>query len=145
MAPTSALVGRLAEAGRKPIFLFGFFVLPIRGVLYTLWHDPYYLVSVQILDGIASGIFSVLSILVVADLTKGTGRFNLTQGMLATAIGIGGFFSNLIAGFVVQKAGYDVGFLMLAAIAVVAFAVLWFFVPETKAKKKQGSDTAAHA
>ncbi len=146
MTPTSALVGRLAEGGRKPIFLFGFAVLPIRGVLYTLWHNPYYLVSVQILDGIASGIFSVLSVLVVADLTKGTGRFNLTQGMLATAVGLGGFLSNLMAGFLVQKAGYNVGFLTLAAIAAVAFAVLLFFVPESKtdkAEKKQGSDKAA--
>ena len=145
MAPTSALVGRLAAAGRKPIFLVGFGVLPIRGVLYTIWHDPYYLVAVQILDGVASGIFSVLSILVIADLTRGTGRFNLTQGLLAACIGIGSFLSNLLAGFVVQKAGYNVGFLMLAAIAVVAFGVLLFFVPESKTdktEKKQGSDRA---
>lgn len=140
MAPISALVGRLAEAGRKPIFLFGFGVLPIRGVLYTLWHDPFYLVAVQILDGVASGIFSVLSVLMIADLTRGTGRFNLTQGLLAACIGIGSFFSNLIAGFVVQRAGYDVGFLMLAGIAAVAFAVLLFFVPETKTEKKARRD-----
>jgi len=146
MTPTSALVGRLAEAGRKPIFLFGFAVLPIRGVLYTLNTDPYYLVSIQILDGVASGIFSVLSVLIIADFTKGTGRFNLTQGMLFTAIGLGGFLSNLMAGFLVQKAGYNVGFLTLAAIAVVAFVVLLFFVPESKTGKtgkKQGGDKAA--
>ena len=145
MAPTSVLVGRLAEGGRKPIFLLGFAVLPIRGVLYTLWHNPYYLVSIQILDGVASGIFSVLSVLVIADFTKGTGRFNLTQGLLATAVGLGGFFSNLLAGFLVQKAGYNVGFLTLAAIAAVAFAVLLFFVPESKTdtQKKPGRDKAA--
>jgi MFS family permease len=74
---------------------------------------------VQILDGIAGGIFGVLSVLMVADLTKGSGRFNVTQGMLATSIGIGAGLSNLLAGFVVQKAGYNVGFLMLAALAAV--------------------------
>jgi len=134
MVPTANLVGRLASAGRKPVFLVGFAVLPIRGVLYTLTTNPYLLVSVQILDGIAGGIFGVLSVLVVADLTKGSGRFNITQGALNTAIGVGAGLSNLIAGFVVQKAGYDAGFLMLAAIAAVATGVFWFFVPESKEK-----------
>jgi MFS family permease len=135
MVPTANIAGRLATNGRKPIFLLGFAVLPIRGVLYTLSNNPYFLVSVQILDGIGAGIFGVLSVLIVADLTKGTGRFNVTQGMLNTAIGIGAGLSNLLAGFVVQKAGYNVGFLMLAAIAAVATGVFWFLVPETNTQK----------
>ncbi|MEH2153699.1 MFS transporter [Nostoc sp.] len=132
MIPVSNLAGRFAHTARKPIFLLGFAVLPIRGVLYTLSDNPYFLVSVQILDGIAGGIFGVLSVLMVADLTKGTGRFNVTQGMLNTAIGVGAGLSNVLAGFVVKSAGYNVGFLILAAIAVVALAVFWFYVPETK-------------
>ena len=132
MIPTATWAGRLANAGRKPIFLLGFGVLPIRGVLYTLSNNPYFLVSVQILDGIGAGIFGVLSVLMVADLTKRTGRFNPTQGMLNTAIGIGAALSNLMAGFLGQKAGYNVGFLTLAAIAAVATMVFWLLVPETK-------------
>ena len=102
MIPIANLAGRLTNAGRKPIFLLGA-VLPIRGVLYTLSDNPYFLVSVQILDGIAGGIFGVLSVLVVTDLTKGTGRFNVTQGAPNTAIGIGAALSNLLAGFVVRS------------------------------------------
>jgi predicted MFS family arabinose efflux permease len=132
MIPSSNLAGRLTENGRKPIFLLAFAVLPIRGVLYTLSDNPYFLVSVQILDGVAGGIFGVLSILMIADLTRGTGRFNLTQGMLNTAVGIGAGLSNLLAGLVVQRAGYNAGFLMLAAIAMVALIVFWLCVPETK-------------
>jgi predicted MFS family arabinose efflux permease len=47
-------------------------------------------------------------------------------------LAIGAGLSNVLAGIVVQKAGYTAGFLMLAAIATVALAVFWFYVPETK-------------
>ncbi|MBW4471864.1 MAG: MFS transporter [Stenomitos rutilans HA7619-LM2] len=132
MIPASNLTGRLTETGRKPLFLLGFAVLPIRGVLYTLSSNPYFLVSVQILDGVAGGIFGVLSVLMIADLTRGTGRFNVTQGMLSTAVGIGAGLSNVLAGIVVQQAGYNAGFWLLAVIAVIALVVFWLYVPETK-------------
>ena len=78
---TNRSVGHKADRwGRKPIFLAGFAVLPIPGVLYTLAQNPYALVSIQVLDGIGAGIFGALFFIVVADLTKGTGRYNLAQG-----------------------------------------------------------------
>ena len=81
MIPVALVASRLATSwGRKPVFLIGFGVLPIRGLLYCLSINPVYLVAVQLLDGIGAGIFGVISVLVVADLTRGTGRFNLTQG-----------------------------------------------------------------
>jgi hypothetical protein len=46
-------------------------------------------VAIQILDGIAAAIFGVVPVLVIADLTKGTIRFNLTLGAVTTAVGIG--------------------------------------------------------
>ena len=123
---------RLAASwGRKPVFLIGFAVLPVRGLLYCLSVNPYYLVGVQLLDGIGAGIFGVVSVLVVADLTKGTGRFNLTQGALATATGVGAGLSNLLAGFVVKAAGFDAGFITLAAIAGAATLFFALAMPET--------------
>lgn len=135
MIPVSGLAGQFAGRwGRKAIFLIAFTVLPIRGVLYTLSDNPYFLVSVQVLDGIAAGIFGVLWVLIVADLTKGTGRFNLVQGAIATATGLGASLSNLIAGFIVKAAGYNAAFLTLAAIAGVALLVFGLLMPETKVK-----------
>lgn len=134
MVPVALIASRLAASwGRKPVFLIGFGVLPVRGVLYCLSVNPYYLVGVQLLDGIGAGIFGVVSVLVVADLTKGTGRFNLTQGALATATGIGAGLSNVLAGFVVKEAGFDAGFLTLAVIAAGALAFFAFAMPETRA------------
>ena len=132
MVPVAIVASRLAASwGRKPVFLIGFSVLPVRGLLYYLSVNPYYLIGVQLLDGIGAGIFGVASVLVVADLTKGTGRFNFTQGALAMATGVGAGLSNLLAGFVVKAAGFDAGFIVLAAIATAAAVFFAVAMPET--------------
>ena len=74
------------------------------------------------------------SVLVVADLTQGSGRFNLTLGAIGTAVGIGASLSQVIAGSIVHHFGYDRGFLFLAAVAAVALGILYFFMPETRDK-----------
>jgi predicted MFS family arabinose efflux permease len=117
--------------GRKPLLLIAFGVLPIRGVLYTLTSNGALLVAIQVMDGIGAGIFGVVSVLVIADLTRGTGRFNLTLGAITTAVGIGAALSQVIAGTIVHHAGYSAGFLFLAGVASVAFAILYFSMPET--------------
>lgn len=130
-SPSGRLAGSL---GRKPLLLIAFGVLPIRGLLYTLTGNTYFLVAIQILDGIAAGIFGVVSILVIADLTRGTGRFNLTQGAIATAVGIGASLSQVIAGSIVHHSSNRLGFLFLAGVAVAALALFWLFMPETNGR-----------
>ncbi len=125
-------VGRLASVwGRKRLLLIGFAVLPIRALLYTLTHNAAALVSIQILDGIGAVVFGVVSVLVIADLTKGTGRFNLAQGFIATAVGIGASLSQVCAGTMAHRFGYDAAFLFLAGIAGAAFVLFLTFMPET--------------
>ena len=128
----AAWAGRTAGTwGRKPLLLLGFSVLPVRGILYTLTSNIYLLVGIQVLDGIGAGIFGVVSVLVVADLTRGTGRFNLTLGAIATAVGIGAALSQTIAGAIVHHFGDRAGFLFLASVAAAALLMLWLFMPET--------------
>jgi MFS family permease len=132
IAVTAAGIGKRAAAkGRKPLLLLGFGVLPIRGVLYTLTHAAGTLIAIQMLDGVANAIFGIVSILVVKDRTQGTGRFNVAAGSLATMVGIGAATSTTIGGVLIQHLGYRASFLGLAGIALVAFALLWFAVPET--------------
>lgn len=129
----AAAAGRKAGTlGRKPLLLVGFAVLPIRGVLYTLTSNTAVLVAIQILDGIGAGIFGVVSVLVIADLTRGTGRFNLTLGAITAAVGIGAALSQVIAGSIVHHVGSRAGFLFLATVAAAALAILYFFMPETR-------------
>jgi len=131
--PLGIWIGRRASVSkRKPLYSIAFIALPIRGLLYTLNDNPYFLVSVQLLDGVGAGTFGIMQLLVIADLTKGTGRFNVTQGAIGTAVGIGASLSNLVAGYVAKYAGYDAAFLSMAAIALSALVFFWFAMPETK-------------
>jgi MFS family permease len=131
----AAWSGRKASSwGRKPLLLIAFGVLPIRAVLYTLTSNTVALVAIQILDGIGAGIFGVVSILVIADLTQGSGRFNVTLGAISTAVGTGAALSQTIAGTIVHHFSFDAGFLFLAAIAAAAFSILNVFMPETREK-----------
>ncbi len=116
MLPVALAVGHTADRfGRKPILLLGFAVLPVRAVLYTLSDSAPWLIAVQVLDGVGAGIFGAITPLIVADLMRGTGRFNLAQGAVATAQGIGASLSGLSAGIIVDRAGYSAAFLTSGA------------------------------
>ncbi|WP_380070874.1 MFS transporter [Dankookia sp. GCM10030260] len=135
MVPMAMLVGARADAwGRKRLFLVGFAVLALRGVLYTLSDDPWWLLAVQAMDGVGAGLFGALFPVIVADLTKGTGHFNVSLGAVATAQGIGASVSNAAAGFVVVQAGYDTAFLALAGLATLGGLLFWWLMPETAAR-----------
>jgi MFS family permease len=132
MLPIALLVGRTADSwGRKPLFLAGFAILPVRAVLYTLSDNSFWLVGVQVLDGVGAGIFGALTPLVIADIMRGTGRYNLAQGAIATVQGIGASLSGLAAGVIVDHFGYSAAFLTLGAAALVAVFVFAIWMPET--------------
>ena len=133
MIPIAGWVGKNADRwGRKPLSLIAFSAVLLRALLCTLNKAPWYLVAVQGLDGIASGIFTVLIVVIVADLTQGSGRFNLAQGLVQTLVGVGAALSNLAIGFLAKVAGYNAGFFSVAVIAAIGLGWYWFAVPETK-------------
>jgi MFS family permease len=132
MLPVALLAGVKANQwGRKPVLLIGFAVLPVRALLYTISNDSAWLIAVQLLDGIGAGIWGVLTPLIVADLMRGTGRYNLALGAVVTAQGIGASLSGLAAGLIVDHSGYDAAFATSAGVALLALAVLGLGVPET--------------
>ena len=133
MIPVAILTGKLADPwGRKPLFLIGFAVLALRGILYTLGKGAAYLIAVQSMDGVGAAIFGVLWVIIISDLARGTGRFNLLQGAIQAALGLGAFLSNVLAGFVVKSLGHNAGFLGLAGIASIGLVFFALFMPETK-------------
>ncbi|MEM0908419.1 MAG: MFS transporter [Pseudomonadota bacterium] len=146
MTVMAIICGRTADRwGRKPLFLFAFAILPFRAVLYTLTDEPVLLVAIQALDGVANGIFAIIFLLIISDVTKGTGRFNVAQGALATLIGVGATLSNLTAEWVVQIFSYDVAFLGLGSVAFVGAIIFFIFMPETAAHASRARDAASSA
>jgi MFS family permease len=133
VAASSPWVGLRAQTwGRRPLLLIGFAALPVRGLLFATVTNPELLVLVQILDGVTAAVFSVMVPLVVADLTRDTGHFNLGQGIIGTFVGIGASLSATLAGYMTDHLGSATAFAGLAAIALAGFAVVWLLMPETR-------------
>ncbi len=140
VALLSPWVGRQAERwGRRPLLIAGFAALPLRGLLFATVNDPYLLVAVQLLDGLTGAVLAVMVPLTIADLTRGTGRFNLTQGMVGTMTGIGASLSPTFAGFVSDTFGSNYAFLGLAAIAVLGFLAVTLLMPDTRPSSDSAS------
>ncbi len=133
VALMSPSVGRKAQAwGRRPLMLMAFAALAVRGVLFATVKDPYLLVAVQAFDGITAAVFSVMVPLVVADIAYGSGHFNLAQGIVGTATGIGASLSTVLAGYASDKFGSNVAFTGLAGVAALGLVLIWFAMPETR-------------
>jgi len=133
VAAISPWVGRKTRVwGRRPLLLLGLAALPIRGVLFATISDPHLVVIVQVLDGITAAVFAVLVPLIIADATFGSGHFNLAQGMVGTATGLGASVSPVLAGYISDHFGTSAAFFALAGIAMASLAWAYALMPETR-------------
>jgi MFS family permease len=133
VALLSPWVGRKAQQwGRRPLILIGFAALPIRAALFAFVSNPYLLVAAQVLDGISAAALGVLVPLVIADVTRGSGHFNLAQGVVGSGVGIGASLSMTLAGYMSDGFGSSVAFLGLAGFATLGFVLVAAFMPETR-------------
>ncbi|MCJ2082739.1 MFS transporter [Methylobacterium sp. J-090] len=133
LAVSGPAVGRAAERwGRRPLLLIGFAALPIRGLLFAYTSSPELLVAIQVFDGISAAVFGVMVPLVVSDVTRGTGRFNIALGAVGTAMGIGAALSTSLAGIMADRLGSHSAFLGLAVVGFAGFVMIALIMPETR-------------
>jgi len=130
--------------GRKPLFMAGLLTLPLRCFLIIFWKDAgeAWLLSTQILDGVGGGFFGLLHPYLVADITFGSGRFNVIMGLTASCFGLGGTLSNLLGQMVVEKYGHVAsltGSMFLSVIPIVLFALA---MPETAGSRGKNAKSA---
>jgi predicted MFS family arabinose efflux permease len=145
MIAVAPLAGRLAERGRKWLYLIAFVLVPVRAVAFAFIDDRETLMALQIVDGLGAGVYGVLTILMMADLGKGTGHFNLLQGTTYTVIALGVAASNVLAGVLVSSFGYAVAFCTLAGVGTVASIYFVLFVPETNPGQEAPAGLSAAA
>jgi MFS family permease len=126
-------VGRSANSwGRRPLLILCFAALAARGALFAVIRDPGVVIAVQALDGISAAVLGVLVPLVVADIMGGSGRFNLTLGIVGAAVGIGAAMSTTLAGYAMDHLGGLLTFSLLTSVAVCGLSLVWFMLPETR-------------
>ncbi len=127
--------GRAHRWGRRPLLLIAVSALVVRGCLFAFVRDPELLILVQVLDGITAAIIGVLVPLTVVDVAFGTGHFNLAQGIVGTATGLGASISTLFAGYLSDRYDSEIAFLTLSGVALIALALIWLAMPETRPQR----------
>ena len=133
-------MGQLAESrGRRPLLLIGLSALVVRALLFAVTTNQFLLIGIQLLDGVSGSTLGVLTALIVADLTNGTGRFNLAQGFVGTLGGTGASLSTAFFGLIFGNFGSAIGFFSIAGVALTTVFVAWSMMPETRPSSKKAN------
>jgi MFS family permease len=112
--------------------LVGFCALPVRAVLLSMVHDPFWVIPIQALDGLGGAAFGVMTPLVAADLSGHGGRFNLRMGILGAAVGLAAAASNVATGLIATHLGARTAFDVLAVTGICAVMMVGLGMPETR-------------
>lgn len=124
MVPVAICAGLVADRiDRVWLLLFACCILPVRGIVAAVAHDPMWLVPIQMMDACGAGTLGVAVPILAADVTWGTGRTQSALGFLAMMQGIGASLSNTLGGVLVAWFGWSSGFLGLAFPALFAFGL----------------------
>jgi len=67
--------------GRKSLLLVGLITEVVRALLFATSSAYWVLVVGQLLNGISAATVTVITVLIITDLTTGSGRFNLVQAL----------------------------------------------------------------
>ncbi|MGU3493091.1 MFS transporter [Xanthobacteraceae bacterium A53D] len=133
----SPLVGMGTQRfGRRPFLIAGFAALAVRGLCFAFTTEPTILVAIQILDGVSAAVLGVLVPLTVSDLARGK-HFNLAQGTVGCAMGIGASISTVLSGYVADTMGAYSAFMTLACVAGAGLLAVTVLMPETRPKPDQ--------
>lgn len=130
MVPFSLLAPALVRRAKNGSVFLGLclLVLALRGGLLSETQSAGGILVGQVLDGTVMGIMSVVLPVLVADFARGTGRFNLLQGVAGAVVSAGASLSQLLAGHLLDLLGPNQTLLVLSAVALTGsvLAVLGF-------------------
>jgi MFS family permease len=124
--------GRWADRlGRKPLLVLGWSAMVVRLALLAVATAPKQVLFIQLLDGLAQGLFGVLAAAWVTDRFADPRRTGAAQVLVGSCLVLGSALGPLLAGLVVPMLGYRGLFALLASVAGAATLLVLFGVPET--------------
>jgi Major Facilitator Superfamily len=126
------LAARGREWGWKPFMIIAVIALPVRGLLLALSDQAAWLITAQVFDGLGVGIFDAVLPLALADFMRGSGRYNVGQGFVGMVQGAFGSLSNVVAGALIMRVGYDQTFLLLGTLAIIPIQLVIFVMPKAR-------------
>ena len=103
----------------------------VQTALIAVAQEPWHILAIQVLDGLANGLFAVLAGAWMADRLGDPRRAGTAQALVGTSLVFGSAVGPLLGGLLVEGLGYRGMFLLLAGIAAVATAIVALAVPET--------------
>jgi MFS family permease len=131
MMLTSILVGHRADSwGQRWLLTVGFAMLPVQAALTLVSRGPGWLIAVQFFGGLGTGLFAALTPLWLVDATQGTGRYNVSQGAMATVRALGATSSGFASEVLMDRFGYDAAYIGCGIVSVAALALLWLNLPD---------------
>jgi MFS family permease len=131
VALISPWVGRVAEAGRRPMLLLGWGALPLCGLMMAVLPGRYLLVTAQAVGGVSAAVFGVMLPLIADDLTRETGHFTFCLGVFGVAVSAGAILSTALAGWIADAANASTAIGCLAVAGLIGTALVWKAMPET--------------
>jgi MFS family permease len=126
--PAGALADRI---GRRPLLVAAWLAMAVRLMLLAVVENAWQVVAVQVLDGVASGLFSVLAGTWVTDRLGDARRVSEAQAIVGTSLVLGSALGPAVAAQLVDVLDYRGLFGALAAVGGIATLLLMAFVPET--------------
>lgn len=144
---TWLLKGQMSKWGRRTIFSFGALIAITARAFLTLWITDVAeaeqqnggesawariaILATMIFDGCGSAVYGLMSMVVAADLMKGSGVFNSYCGMINLADKMGGIASAFLGGQMAAAFGRRVSLIILGGIGFLAAAWYLLLVRET--------------
>lgn len=127
------LGGRIGDIiGRRRVFIIGLAVFAVFSLLCGLATSPAMLITARILQGAGAALLSPSVFSIVSVTFEEGAERNKALGILGAIAGSGAAIGVLLGGILTESVGWEWCFFLNVPIAIIAFFLLFKYVPESK-------------